>query len=257
MNKHGLARNIPADVKREVRQRYGFGCVICGCGIIQYEHVYPEYHDAKAHEADAITILCPGCHARVTSGIWSKDKVKQAMLAPKALEAGFSKDFFETSKTSPTVMLGDSSFVGCPWVIQVFDINVLGIASPPAPGGPFLINGIFFDDDGKPSLKIVENEWVAYSDNWDVEVVGNCITVRRGSGNVVLKIRSIPPGTFVVERLKMQLGFVSLEVVDGEFKMGTVVGQPPKISGRMHAKNCHIGLSIHHKLKSIDYGIDI
>lgn len=256
MNQYGLPRNIPSDVKREVRRRCGFGCVICGGGIIQYEHVDPEYHEAKAHEAESITALCPGCHARVTSGIWSKEKVKQAMVSPKALEAGFSKDFFETSKISPTVMLGDSSFVGCPWIIEIFDIRVLGIAPPSDPEGPFLINGIFFDDDGKPSLKIVENEWIAYADNWDVEIVGNCITVRRGAGNIVLKIRSIPPGKFIVERLKMQLAFVSLEVADGKFKIGTVIGAPPYLQGKIVAKDCHIGLSICCHLKAINYGID-
>jgi 5-methylcytosine-specific restriction endonuclease McrA len=68
MNKHGLNRAIPSGIKREVRQRCGFGCVVCGLGIVQYEHVEPEFSDAVKHEADKIVLLCPQCHSKVTTG---------------------------------------------------------------------------------------------------------------------------------------------------------------------------------------------
>lgn len=30
INKQGISRDIPDPIKRDVRQRCGFGCVICG-----------------------------------------------------------------------------------------------------------------------------------------------------------------------------------------------------------------------------------
>ena len=95
MNKYGLSRAIPAQIKREVRQRCGFGCVVCGAGIIQYEHVEPEFHEAESHDADKIALLCPQCHAKVTTRIWSKDKIKQAMRNPICKKKGFTKEAFD------------------------------------------------------------------------------------------------------------------------------------------------------------------
>lgn len=51
-NKFGLSRYIPSDVKLQVRKNSGFGCVICGMGIIHYEHVDPEFHVAQTHDPD-------------------------------------------------------------------------------------------------------------------------------------------------------------------------------------------------------------
>ena len=52
INKHGLPRTIPPDVKRAVRRACGFGCVICGLGIVDYEHVDPTFADALVHDPE-------------------------------------------------------------------------------------------------------------------------------------------------------------------------------------------------------------
>ena len=57
-NKHGLSRYIPEAIKREVRQRCGFGCVICGFGFYDYEHFDPDFADAKFHDPNGMTLLC-------------------------------------------------------------------------------------------------------------------------------------------------------------------------------------------------------
>ncbi len=51
-NKHGLSRTIPEDVKRQVRQACGFGCVCCGFAIVTYEHIEPEFHNAESHDPE-------------------------------------------------------------------------------------------------------------------------------------------------------------------------------------------------------------
>ena len=66
-NKHDLSRAIPAKVKLDVRQRSKFGCVICRSAVCQYEHIDPEFADAKSHEAEHICLLCGSCHDKVTS----------------------------------------------------------------------------------------------------------------------------------------------------------------------------------------------
>ena len=52
-NQYDLSREIPADVKRAVRQACGYGCVICGSAIIEYEHVDPTFNEAREHDPTA------------------------------------------------------------------------------------------------------------------------------------------------------------------------------------------------------------
>jgi magnesium chelatase family protein len=47
INKHGLSRTIPAEIRREIRQRSKFGCVICRNAIYTYEHIDPTFVNAK------------------------------------------------------------------------------------------------------------------------------------------------------------------------------------------------------------------
>ena len=87
-NKNGLSRNIDSETKRIIRQKCGFGCVICGCAIYQFEHVDPVFSEAKEHNPDNIVLLCATCHDSVTRGIWSKEKVKIAAKNPKCYQKG-------------------------------------------------------------------------------------------------------------------------------------------------------------------------
>lgn len=129
-NQYGLARHIPTEVKRAVRQRCRFGCVVCGMGVYDYEHVDPEFKYAKEHDPDRIALLCPSCHAKVTRGQWSKDKIKAALLSPKAAEAGYAKEFFDFTGNHPEVILGGNTLRNCRVPIMVHGSPLISITSP-------------------------------------------------------------------------------------------------------------------------------
>ena len=205
INKHGLSRKIPSDVKRAVRQRCGFGCVICGEGVIDYEHVDPEFSEALSHEAKNIALLCPRHHTKITRKIWSKEKVKKAMADPFCKRQGFSNDFFDFCDRSPVLKFGGVSLKKCPVPIMVGDVPLFKVEKPEATGAPFRLSGTFVDSNGNQSFSIVKNEWMASASNWDVETVGRAITVREGPGNIHLRLVVDLPNTLIVDRLKMSL----------------------------------------------------
>jgi hypothetical protein len=221
-NKYGLSRKIPPHIKREVRKRCGFGCIICGCGLIQYEHVDPEFHEAKSHDPESIVTLCPTCHASVTSKFWSKERVKRHAMEPACLKEGFLKHVFDFySDGHPSVQFGGALLKNCPTPMEIFGTPLLKIKPPECDGGPFLLSGTFCDKSGSPTLKIIDNEWVAYADSWDVEVSAGGITVRNGPRDIVLRLRVEPPHTLVVERLKMTYGFINIDVTGDELIINT------------------------------------
>jgi len=40
-NKFGLSRTIPEAIKSQIRRDDGYGCVVCGNALYQYEHIDP------------------------------------------------------------------------------------------------------------------------------------------------------------------------------------------------------------------------
>lgn len=103
-NKYGLSRDIPADVKRAVRQACGYGCIICGAAIVEYEHVDPPFPEAREHDPRAIALLCPQCHAKVTRGFLAKQTVKEALLDPVCKKKGYASEFFDIGRTHPKLV---------------------------------------------------------------------------------------------------------------------------------------------------------
>lgn len=202
-NKYGLSRDIPDPIKRQVRQACGFGCVVCGASIIEYEHVDPEFADATEHDASNITLLCPQCHSKVTRGMWSKRTIKSAMSNPRSKQEGFSNEFFDLGQSHPALAFGGMILRKCSIPIQVRDVPLFQVKAREEFGAPFRLSGHFFNSVGAPSLTIQDNEWKALSSNWDVEVSGKTIIVRDAPGHISLKLKADPPNGLLVEQLDM------------------------------------------------------
>jgi len=70
--------DVSDPTKRIVRQRCGFGCVICGLPIYQYDHMYG-YTVETADDPTVITLLCARHHER-----YSKPHVIEKKKSPLA-----------------------------------------------------------------------------------------------------------------------------------------------------------------------------
>lgn len=222
-NKHKLSRYIPSDIRRIIRQKSGFGCVVCGRAVYQYEHVAPPFEDALEHDSDKMTLLCGTCHDYVTRGLWSKETIQTAMGNPKCLEEGFSFGPFDIGRnSSPVVVLGTITWVDTPIIIQAPAVTLLRIDPPEDTNAPFRLSGVFYDGEGHEIFRIVENEWQSPTDNWDVEIEGQRITIRRALGEIILKIRAEPPDKLVVERLDMF--YKEFRIVGQEGQTTRVIG---------------------------------
>jgi hypothetical protein len=203
INKHGLSRTIPKDIKRTIRQRDGFGCVVCGLAIVQYEHVDPEFKDATAHNPDCITLLCGACHDKVTRGIWSKGKIKEHMKAPKCKQAGFTYEAFDIGNKFPIIKLGELTFEKTSVLIEAMNEKILTIDIPEVESGPYRLSGIFCDKSGNKILEIKDNEWFGEVANWDIETIGKSLFIKDSDENIILHIIVNPPNNLIIQELNM------------------------------------------------------
>jgi hypothetical protein len=204
MNKFGLSRDIPEDIKRSVRQRDGFGCVLCGRGIYHYDHFDPEYRDAVVHHQNGIILLCAACHDKKTRGLLSRETIATAMTNPRCKQTGFSFEAFDVGNEHPQIFFGCIVGVGLRCFLRVLGEELFSILPPEIDGGPFRLNAKAANPQGKVIFEICDNEWRIRSDNWDAEQKGQRISVKNSLGDVALSIRSEPPMRIVVEQLNMQ-----------------------------------------------------
>jgi len=209
-NKHGLSRTVPAAVRREVRQRCGFGCVRCGLGLYDYEHFDPDFKEATEHCADGITLLCMQCNQKRRRGVLSVETVKAANASPRCSEQGFANEAFDFGQDSVEIAFAGVTFSDCDRLIEVNGFPILAIRPPEAPSQPYRLSGRFADETGEITLKIEDNIWSAGADNWDVECIGPRITIRSGPRNVALILKAEPPTRLVIEKLNMQFEGVFL-----------------------------------------------
>lgn len=217
MNKNGLSRNIPEDVKRTIRQQANFGCVICGNAIGTYEHIEPPYHSATSHDPDKMTYLCCGCHDKVTRGRWSKDKVWDAKRKPFCNDENPCSEAFDVSSGKPEVVLGGCLFTNLTSTdgLQINGEKVLSFLPPEKSGGPFRLSAKFYDRSGNVSMEIIENEWFGLSSNWDIKCIGRKISIFDNQHKLSLELETVPPRGIILHSLNMLYGGCKVVAQDG------------------------------------------
>lgn len=208
VNRQELGRYIPADVRREVRRRSKFGCVVCRRGFYHYEHL-SDFVGADEHNPDQMCLLCPSCHGMVTSKQWSKAKIRAAyelIQRQTGDEAGEPRGPLDFHTGAAVLAIGDLEYSpAVETVLRYFGEDLIKL-TPGLKGQPGLISAVFTDDDGSAILELQENEFVGSLEAWDIEIEGQRIAVRKRLGVVALQLRLEPPGRIVIERLDMRIG---------------------------------------------------
>lgn len=228
------ARNISEPVKREVRRRCGFGCVVCGHPIVEYHHM-TAWAKVHRHVADDITLLCPNEHKDATgpNAELSEGAVRAANGDPYVKRMGWSKPKqLRYGPEIPPVYFGSN--VVEPWghdVVNALSLNGEPVLTLRIEDGGLLVSAEFWDKTGTTVLRIVDNEWMLAEGAWDARMQGNLLTLHQGSRDILVGLRFNPEG-FVVERARLyadrEIYIVNeMGVMDedhGNAVMGTYVG---------------------------------
>lgn len=215
-NRQNLSRPIPEAIKREVRQRDGFGCIVCGSSFYQYDHLGTEFKDAEMHNPQQIVLLCGGCHDRKNRGALSTETIQVHAKSPYCMQATFSWGPLDLGHDHPEIVLGTVKARNVRSLLTIDGEDIFSISPPLVSHGPFAVNASLYDKDGRQTIKIVSNEFQVMVSNWDVEVVGPRVTVRSAPAKFDLVIRMEPPHRLVIERLDMVYKNFSIQCREGQ-----------------------------------------
>lgn len=236
-NKYGLSRNIPPNIKYQIRKDAYFGCVRCGVAIVEYEHIDPEYSQAKEHDPSKMTLLCPTCHTKVTQNFSTKKLVWDWKKNPYGKINGNCHSSFDIDSDNFFVWLSGSKFENFEKLITIEDVCILSIKTPEKKGSPFMLSGLFYDDNGNKILEIIDNEWIAESNVFDVVCSAGKIGIRQ-DGKFVLKIICFLPNQIVIETIDMYYKKYRITGNQNQLKITTPTGQEIQLmSGNLFKTN--------------------
>jgi hypothetical protein len=246
-NRHGLPRRIDPDIKREVRRRAGFGCVKCGLAFGTYHHFAPRFKDAHEHRAEGIVFMCRNHHGDADDGRMSEEEVRHYNAHPKPLEDGFSFGAFGMRADRPILHIGQVKAVDTLNFLRVHGRPILSVSPPEIAGGPFRFNADLVDRSGNPILKIMDNEWVAYTGKCDMITRKRTIKIWDAERKIDLVVRTEAPNDFFVDRINMQTDGYSIVCRGGDFTITTPDGK--KVAN-------YSGLTVLGALSAIDINKD-
>ncbi|MGB8993528.1 MAG: hypothetical protein WCD80_15840 [Desulfobaccales bacterium] len=235
---------IPPEIKREVRQRCGYGCVICGIPLYEYEHML-EWATVKRHIADEITLLCRQHHGEKTNRLLPKEDIDTANANPFNLRKGVSKNhLLHYSGKSVRLALSNGYFefhdlpegaFFAPLVVDNVPIVGFRIES-----GRLLLHFIAFNELNIPIIQIVDNELIYRTDQWDIEWVGQKLTIREGHRKILLQLIFDPPHTIKISKGRILLNGIELLIGDDYL----FCSNKSIFFGTISTKNCPIGIAI-------------
>lgn len=223
INKFGLKRYIPEHIKREIRHRSKFACVVCRCAFYQYEHITPEFYEANEHNPEHMCLLCGHCHDKVSRGVLSKESVMQKyheIQNSENIKKPF--DIFDLNHQNIIVGLGSCTFHQSKTLISLNDMTILKIDPPEKGTSVPVLSGIFSDDNGNELFRINRNEWEGSNQAWDIKIVGNNIKIYTTPNKVALHIKLFPPERIDIVELDMRVGESHLILKENTLKVGKI-----------------------------------
>ncbi|HIF9266045.1 TPA: hypothetical protein ACX6Q4_001685 [Photobacterium damselae] len=239
-NKHGLSRYIPQNIRQQIRKESGYGCVICGSMFCDYEHIEPEFNDAKSHDPSCMTLLCGGCHHRVTGKRRSKSRVWKAKEEPFALKHGYIKEFLEPA-LDETIKLGNSIFDSTQVAVAIHGKPILWFEQSNQPEEPILVNAIFYNSNCEPVAFINRNQFIATVGNFDIKSEGTTVEFRPLPKQISLILNVEGDKPIHVNRLNMSYLDTKFQInPDGSMLMN--VGESNISMNQMTGSNCGAGL---------------
>jgi len=174
---------IPSLLKREVRQKCKFGCVMCGNPICDVDHI-DNYADVQEHDLDNLTLLCTMHHRQKTNKILSPEIVRERTNNIRHMRGGMPDINFPECH----LILGNNiikSIIGNCFEVQGKDFLRINYDNE---AEQVVINAAFYNREENIIFSIEDNIYSTSDDSWDVELVGNRIIFREAPNKVLLTI---------------------------------------------------------------------
>ncbi len=251
----GVSRpSIPSPLKRAVRQRCGFGCVVCGVPLYHYEHMVA-YHVVKVHEPDNLTLLCDRHHREKTSGLLPISDVRGANADPYNLRSGRSAPLsLHYSGEGCEARIGGVSHEwpvlpssGLTTALLVDNVPIVAFMRE---DNQLLLTIQLFGAQNEHVVQVLDNELIYSVGPWDVEMESRRLTIRSAPRDIFVSIEFTPPSLVDIQRGHFYCNGYEFKVAPNSFDTGRGYVEDLQVRGlangvgigNMGSAVCGIGL---------------
>lgn len=248
-----IREEIPARVKRAVRQRCGFGCVFCGSPVFEYEHI--DGYKVTGNDPDRMTLLCRFHHGEKTLKRLPKVLVERANAFPHNQTKSFgSKTPLFYCGDHLNVILGGNNFsckntAGDISVVRIDGEDILRVRF--FEGNP-VIDLILRDQDDKVLLTIRKGQLRYSTENWDVTFVAQTLKLRNGPRKIAFVIKFEVPETIIINHADLwargvyiKLGKLPTPDAKSEVGLRIMNEESANFSGSyVHATKCMVSVGV-------------
>lgn len=251
---------VPDPVKREVRQRCGFGCVLCGLPLYEYHHLIA-YSECQEHVGSNITLLCDAHHKEATNSLITFEQISQANNAPYNLQHGVSTPYgLHFQGQSFDCVIGGNRFSSrlpdhqdatSMIALSVDDNDLVWFRIDDS--GRLFLNATILDDGNLPLLIIRDNEMTYRIAAWDVEFHARTLIVREAVRKILFEIEFTPPREIVISRARLLCNGVEIVVRTSHL---FVVNSETLLMG-CSAVDCAVGLQLGGNQRGLGAGFSI
>lgn len=243
-----------------VRRRCGFGCVVCGLPLYEYEHVLG-WSEVQRHRPEEITLLCDRHHREKTGGLLPVSEVEKANASPYNLRVGVSHPYdLHFSGDHCRVSIGGNTFIArrskqnSQTRISALRIDETTLIGFTLEDGHLLLNVSLYDEDNELILRIANNELTYSLTPWDISLVGRRLEVRERQREFLIRMEFNVPSEVVISRAHLMRNGVEL-VVMPDFAL--IVNNRLLISGSGGVdKNVGIGIGKQPRWDSCMFSIE-
>jgi trigger factor len=235
-------RDIPLPIQREIRQRCGFGCVMCGNPLYDYHHM-EGWSASRPHIASQITLLCDNHHREATSGLLPKARVLEADSNPHNLKTGQSTaHLLHFSGSQCEVSIGGNLFTAR-WQGEFGEMVPVMIDGTPIIGFSFdrgflLLTCQIFDEANNLIMFVRQNQLVYSSAPWDIQFISRTLTIRQAAREILITVTFDPPNRIIIEKARLLRNGVEL-LIDSD---GVLIVNNHSLIQRCVFGNCQVGL---------------
>lgn len=185
-----MRKAIPESIKRALRQEAQFGCVICGCPIIEYHHIEP-YSVVGEHEPSNLVVLCPTDHHRADCNELSTSRILEAKKNPFNAKTACSKQDISFGRFDDLVLIiGGNRYINNDTILEIDDVPIIYVKADS--NGYTLFCASFYDTNNNLLAEIRDNEWIAYLDNnlWDIQYKPGHLKIYNQVRHLLLELES-------------------------------------------------------------------
>ncbi|MGB8023296.1 MAG: HNH endonuclease signature motif containing protein [Nitrososphaeraceae archaeon] len=181
------ANNPPLQIQKQLKKEASYGCVICGCPILQYAHIVPN-GDVQAFLPENMLVLCPFHYIRYNDREVSESALREAKNNPyNKMHEQYA--FTVISQQDVSVNIGKCKFVNTPRLLVIDDFDIFSIKRE---DGKYILLDINFFDKLNSLIAIVsENSWTAEQMNrdWSINYKPKHLTIKNQSKNIIFEAK--------------------------------------------------------------------